>query len=81
MSIYDVKRHARESRNSSSMSALGQKRTLDCRPLMSALPPKADIGTQSKNVRFVPKADIPPFQSIVVGADGSCIAGRLSFTP
>ena len=25
---------------------------------MSALPPKADIGTQSWNVRFVPKAEI-----------------------
>jgi len=25
---------------------------------MSALPLKADIGTQSRNVRFVPKADI-----------------------
>jgi hypothetical protein len=25
---------------------------------MSALPPKADIGTQSRNVRFVPKADL-----------------------
>jgi hypothetical protein len=25
--------------------------------VMSALPPKADIGTQSWNVRFVPKAD------------------------
>ena len=25
---------------------------------MSALPPKADIGTRSWNVRFVPKADI-----------------------
>jgi hypothetical protein len=25
---------------------------------MSALPPKADIGTESWNVRFVPKADI-----------------------
>jgi len=25
---------------------------------MSALPPKADIGTQSPNVRFVAKADI-----------------------
>src|SRR6516164_5119553 len=24
---------------------------------MSALPPKADIGTHSRNVRFVPKAD------------------------
>jgi len=26
---------------------------------MSASPSKADIGTQSWNVRFVPKADIP----------------------
>ena len=26
---------------------------------MSALPPKADIGTQSRDVRFVPKADVP----------------------
>ena len=25
---------------------------------MSALPPKADIGTQLRDVRFVPKADI-----------------------
>jgi hypothetical protein len=25
---------------------------------MFALPPKADIGTQSRNVRFVPKTDI-----------------------
>ena len=24
---------------------------------MSALPPKADIGTQPRNVRFVPEAD------------------------
>jgi len=27
---------------------------------MSALPPKADIETQSRDVRFVPKADIGP---------------------
>ena len=40
------------------MSALGQKRTLGHVRAMSALPPKADIGTQSWNVRFVPKADI-----------------------
>jgi hypothetical protein len=25
---------------------------------MSAFPPKADIGTQPRNVRFVPKADV-----------------------
>ena len=40
------------------MSALGQKRTLRSARGMSALPPKADIGTQPRDVRFVPKADI-----------------------
>ena len=29
-----------------------------CQLPMSALPPKADIGTRSRNVRYVPKADI-----------------------
>jgi hypothetical protein len=36
------------------MSALGQKQTSDCRPLMSALPPKADIAERDWDVRFVP---------------------------
>src|SRR6516164_3328400 len=40
------------------MSALGQKQTLGHLRAMSALPPKADIGTQPRDVRFVPKADI-----------------------
>jgi tripartite-type tricarboxylate transporter receptor subunit TctC len=40
------------------MSALAQKQTSDWRPLMSALPPKADIAHDRGNVRFVPKADI-----------------------
>src|SRR6516164_8459126 len=40
------------------MSALGQKRTLQSVPLMSALPPKADIDPHGRDVRFVPKADI-----------------------
>ena len=40
------------------MSALGQKRTLDLHP-MSALPPKADIDRDRRDVRFVPKADMP----------------------
>ena len=40
------------------MSALGQKQTLADVRVMSALPPKADIGTQPRDVRFVPKADI-----------------------
>jgi hypothetical protein len=39
------------------MSALGQKQTLQSVRPMSALPPKADIGTQPRDVRFVPKAD------------------------
>ena len=36
------------------MSALGQKRTSRNVRSIPALPPKADIGTQSRNVRFVP---------------------------
>src|SRR5436190_6804746 len=40
------------------MSALGHQRTLKRLQPMSALPPKADIKTQSRDVRFVPKADI-----------------------
>jgi hypothetical protein len=40
------------------MSALGQSWTSGYARTMSALPPKADIGTQSRNVRFVPLGDI-----------------------
>jgi hypothetical protein len=40
------------------MSALGQKRTLRCILVMSALPPKADMDQYGRDVRFVPKADI-----------------------
>ena len=39
------------------MSALGQKRTFRFLWPMSALPPKADIGTEPRNVRFVPCVD------------------------
>ena len=48
------------------MSALGQKRTWQRILLTSALPPKADIGTQSRNVLFVPKADIAPGSPAIV---------------
>src|SRR5262249_15352833 len=41
-----------------SMSALGQKQTSAHVRVMSALTPKADIETQSCDVRFVPIADI-----------------------
>ena len=40
------------------MSALGQKQTSTHVPVMSALPPKADIAECDYHVRFVPKADI-----------------------
>jgi hypothetical protein len=33
------------------MSASGQKQTSDCRPLMSAIPPKADIDGRDRHVR------------------------------
>src|SRR5215831_18898750 len=39
------------------MSLMGQKRTSEQVRAMSALPPKADIGTHSRDVCFVPKAD------------------------
>jgi hypothetical protein len=45
---------------------------------MSALPPKADIGTQSWNVRFVPKADIGPGSLIHHNLD-TCIAIKQLF--
>ena len=60
------------------MSALGQKRTLRGVRPMSALPPKADIGTHSRDVCFVPEADerqcsknaenITPLMQVNVGA-------------
>jgi hypothetical protein len=33
------------------MSALGQKQTSDSRPVMSALPPKADVAERAYDVR------------------------------
>jgi hypothetical protein len=41
------------------MSALGQMQTWDCRPLMSALPTKADIAQRDRDARFVPTSDSP----------------------
>jgi hypothetical protein len=48
----------RYTKRTARMSALGQKQTSRHLQPMSALPPKADIGTQPRDVRFVPKADI-----------------------
>ena len=41
------------------MSALGQKRTCAVQNVMSALPPKADVCSATRDVRFVPIADMP----------------------
>jgi hypothetical protein len=46
-----------------SMSALGQKQTLSNISAMSALPPKADIVRQDRDVRFVPLAEVRPSRS------------------
>ena len=46
------------------MSALGQKQTFGKARLMSALPPKADIGTQSWNVRFSDERRIGPISAV-----------------
>ena len=55
-----------------SMSALGQKQISGHVRVTSALPPKADIGSQPCDVRFVPKADIRPGQKELSGDNYSC---------
>ena len=40
------------------MSALGQKQTFALQNVMSALPPKADMCSAIRHVRFVPIADM-----------------------
>ena len=47
------------------MSALGQKRTFAVQNAMSALPPIADMCGATRDVRYVPIADIASF---VIGA-------------
>jgi hypothetical protein len=44
------------------MSQMGHLQTFGEPNRMSALPPKADIGTQSRNVRFGPIAEVGPTQ-------------------
>jgi hypothetical protein len=47
------------------MSALGHKQTFAVQNVMSALPPKADMCGATRDVRFVPIADIRLFDDIV----------------
>jgi hypothetical protein len=46
---------------------------------MSALPPKADIGTQPRNVRFVPKAEVAVVSSVelIVQPDAHDVVGEM----
>src|SRR5690242_15698092 len=46
------------SKSHAATSGMGQKRTWRSENAMSALPPKADIGSTFQDVRFVPIADI-----------------------
>ena len=45
--------------------------------IMSALPPKADIGRACRDVRFVPKADISEWTSLCVQA--YCVPKQMKF--
>jgi hypothetical protein len=47
------------------MSALGQKQTYAMQNVMSALPPKADMCSATRYVRFVPIADIRSFDDYI----------------
>jgi hypothetical protein len=58
------RRVCRRLAHASAMSALGQKRTLPHVRAMSALPPIADMCSALPYVRFVPKADIRPFETV-----------------
>ena len=63
------------------MPALGHKRTFAVQNGMSALPPKADMCSATRDVRFVPIADIGPsthlafwpsvFQELPTGTAGA----------
>ena len=54
------------------VSALGQKQTCAAQKVMSALPPKADMCSATRDVRFVPIADITAPVAILKSFDHSC---------
>jgi hypothetical protein len=57
------------------MSALGQKQTLDRRPLMSALPPKADIKRRSAHAAHRQLGDISRYPSRLVSGNKFAAGG------
>jgi hypothetical protein len=56
-------------RESGPMSALGYKQTFRTAIAMSALPPKADMCSATRDVRFGPKADIRTLFDQLVSAN------------
>ena len=50
------------------LSALDQKQTFAPQKAMSALPPKADMCSATRDVRYGPKADIKPYSITFVAA-------------
>jgi hypothetical protein len=61
------------------MSAFGHKRAFSRSVAMSAIPPKADIHCDGRNVRFVPIADIERLYSITSSARRRSAAIRRAF--
>jgi hypothetical protein len=62
------------------MSALGQKQTFCDAEAMSALPPKADMCSATRHVRFVPIADIQQFGSRQMKTPGDIAQGFIAPT-
>src|SRR6516165_8965972 len=55
-----------------------QKRTWAVQTAMSALPPKADICSANRNVRFGPKADIMPERYKIARGGASNLFGNVA---
>jgi hypothetical protein len=52
------------------MSAKGQKRRFDNRPVTSGLPPTSDIADSASHVGFVPRVDIREMKEFANWQDG-----------
>ena len=63
------------------MSALGQKRTCAMQNVMSALPPKADMCSATRDVRLVPKADMTAMKNARPSSSHSMTSSTMDITP
>jgi hypothetical protein len=58
------------------MSATGQKRRFDRRPMTSGLPSATDLGEMRKRVRFVPLPELAwPVHAVLKAADRDVAGG------